>query len=475
MYVRTFEGQDLNEALDKVKKTLGPDAIILKTVNNKGISGAFKKARVEITAAISEENYINKAKVDKVLSEEEKESFYKAPAKNVSSKISSYNETSANSNAAGYGNIGLNKVVNTVTKASNKLMGSLDDFLSSPNVIKEEPAASVVNEAYSSFEDDVANSLEDHSESLAAATKKNEADFYENIELKNDVQIQKNKIELLEKRLLELTNKFDQLSEVEVKEEKNALDDLATTLRSMDINSKIVADLVKRASYDLSKEQLKSADTVFEYALQQLNDSIHVKQALFQTSGVGAKPIVTALISDAASAQFSNAIKIATKKTNCRIISFGRSNIANDNFAASIFDISISKAHTISELLTMIRKTISNGESAVIDIKTSGMETDESRKVLETLKRSFEYVDILINVSAINSEIYNRKILSKYKDFSDGVIISYVDQCMSFGSLLNMHLAHNDVPLTFFGTGHIVPDDIETASAERILASMFKL
>ena len=55
MYVKKFEADTLDDALQSVKRELGPDAIILKTITNKGLKGAFKKSRVEITAAISEQ------------------------------------------------------------------------------------------------------------------------------------------------------------------------------------------------------------------------------------------------------------------------------------------------------------------------------------------------------------------------------------------------------------------------------------
>ena len=48
MLVKKFEADNLEEALKAVKVELGPDAIILKTVTNNGIKGAFKKKRIEI-------------------------------------------------------------------------------------------------------------------------------------------------------------------------------------------------------------------------------------------------------------------------------------------------------------------------------------------------------------------------------------------------------------------------------------------
>src|SRR5690554_6130378 len=132
MYVKKFEADTLDEALRSVKSELGPDAIILKTTTSKGLKGAFKKGRVEITAAISEQNFEKKSRVDRALGDHEnKERFYQAPSSSINHMINEYNERSprASASANGYGAMGLNKVVNTVSKASNKFKSSLDDFL----------------------------------------------------------------------------------------------------------------------------------------------------------------------------------------------------------------------------------------------------------------------------------------------------------------------------------------------------------
>src|SRR5690606_18921989 len=93
------------------------------------------------TAAISERSFEKKAKVDKVLNEEQKEAFYQAPASSIKETISKYNNPGTASNAqSGYGNMGLNRVVNTLAKGSASLAdmtsktsslikSSLDDFL----------------------------------------------------------------------------------------------------------------------------------------------------------------------------------------------------------------------------------------------------------------------------------------------------------------------------------------------------------
>jgi flagellar biosynthesis GTPase FlhF len=479
MYVKKFEGENLTETLNLVKQELGPDAIILKTITNKGLKGAFKKSKIEITAAISEESYANKSRVDKVFSKEQKSDFYKSNASDISKSINSYNKTQPQPQAqaqagSGYGNIGLNKVVKTVSKASNKIKNSLDDFLGAEDEVNDD----VIEKAF--IDDNL-----DHDYVIDAVSDLTEKDLGDiqstspqmDIELRNEIQVQKNKIKLLENKLERL------IADVETKtlgqdEDVNiGLSELKTTLKTADLSDSLVQEIVREATFELSKEELNNKGLVFEFALQMLSDLINVDMPLFSKPEVDGAPVVTALVSDGAIGQSSMAIKLAVLNNGARVIKYraNEQESLKTDFAAKLFNIKYSVTSSLPTMLSEIRKSISNGESVILDIKTSGQDLDTSRKILETLKRSFEFIELLITTSAINAERYNRKIISKYKDFSDGVIISYVDQCMSFGSLLNTHYASLDLPLKFFGTGETIPDDIEAASAERILAAMFRL
>jgi flagellar biosynthesis GTPase FlhF len=109
-----------------------------------------------------------------------------------------------------------------------------------------------------------------------------------------------------------------------------------------------------------------------------------------------------------------------------------------------------------------------------VDVRLNSKYSDETKKFIETLKRGFQQVEVLGTLSAIHSELYNRKIIARYKDIVDGVIISHVDLCMNFGAIYNVHKAHNKLPLKFYGTGPVVPDDIEGATAERLMAGLFQ-
>jgi len=48
MYVRKFEADTIEEALKDIKRELGPDAVILKTITNKGLKAHSKKRKSKL-------------------------------------------------------------------------------------------------------------------------------------------------------------------------------------------------------------------------------------------------------------------------------------------------------------------------------------------------------------------------------------------------------------------------------------------
>lgn len=510
MFVKKFEADTLEEALKAVKFELGPDAIILKTVTNNGIKGAFKKKRIEITAAISERNFEKKAKVDKVLTNDQKENFYQKPATSIKETIHKYNgNDSANQSAGNYGSLGLNKVVNTIAKGtasladvtnktSSMIKNSLDDFLtdgeednidendSSDFSPSKKPAvsnrgkyaepptdrpASVRNVKATISEEEVAVPRREPSPAANPASSVVSREVYN--ELKLELKTQQNKIQLLEQKLLELSQNY-QFNQKHLNEAQGIFQ-LRTTLKTLDVDESHILDLIKKANYELSKEDLENPDIIFEFALKEMASSIHTDIPLFAKVDNGS-PVITVLISEAASGQSTMGMKIAVLKKDVTLIQYsqdGQNNTSTD-FAAQVFGIKVEKVQNFSEVVGLCRKSTEAGRSVLIDVRLNSKYSDETKKFVETLKRGFNHVEVLGTLSAIHSELYNRKIIARYKDIVDGVIISHVDLCMNFGAIFNVHKAHNKLPLKFFGTGPVVPDDIEGATAERIMAGLFQ-
>lgn len=483
MYVKKFEAETLDEALRSVKGELGPDAIILKTITNKGLKGAFKKGRVEITAAISEESYSKKSNVDRALGEH-KESFYQAPSSSINHMINEYNDHApASSNSAkvngggGYGNIGLNKVVNTVSKASSKFKSSLDDFLTTEEEEPQGTSMSMQDYLDEEEEEIIPQRRVEAAEKVSTSEVRVEETGPNEYErrLKAQLDSQKKQIEILEQKLFELSK--NAIGPRNSKDEENpAMTDLKESLRTLDLSESIVGTILKKARFELNEVDQRDEDQLFDLALRELASMINTELPMFSTTQEDDIPVVTALISESSSGQTSMAMKLAVLMEDVKVIRLRSDKQPVENeFAQKVFNLDISNVETLSHLMSEARKAIEDKRQILLDIKVNAGKEDESKKILDTLKRSFKKLEVLANISAIHSELYNRKILSKYKEKLNGVIISNVDQCLNYGALVNTHYKFNNLPLKFFGTGPTVPDDIEGATAERILAGMFNL
>lgn len=501
MFVKKFEADTIEEALKAVKLELGPDAIILKTITNNGIKGAFKKKRIEITAAITQQNYEKKAQVDKILSPEQKEAFYQKPAGNVQESINKYVDD--NKKPSSYGNLGLNKVVNTLskgtsslaevsTKTSHMIKNSLDDFLnfedendSHHQMIDDshiEPPHVKVKRGgggkgkYSepptvkNIQREENHRTEYQTDNFQDA-KFVSIDLYN--ELKQEFKTQNHKVQLLEKKIQEIYQNMQ--TQQPVLHESKGLSQLRNTLKTLDISDAIIVELVRKASLELSKDDLENADLIFEFALKELTDSVYTSSSLMASSDINS-PVITVLISESSVGQSSISLKLASLRKKAIIVEYlgQEEELSNNSFASKILNIPIEKVKNLSEVISLCRKSIDKKESIVIDLKIQYLKLDEIKKFLEALKRGFQNVEILSCISSIHSEIYNRKIISRYKDFLDGVMISHIDQCLSFGSIINLHRAFDRIPLVYFSTGAIIPDDFEAASAERIMAGLFQ-
>ncbi len=514
MYVRKFEADTLEEALKQIKKEMGPDAIILKTVNNKGIKGAFKKKRIEITAAISESNYVKKARVDVVLDDSQKEQFYSDNSQSIKQSIDRHAENSPEKSTYGasnqYSKLALNRPVKTVV--NDQITKGLDAFLGEEAEAPRQKSkpSSLIDSFERGLEDDFENSFDDdHSddfsmhepvESLDSMLSAEEVRRAPPVtkpqpqavnrpapaapvapsapaptpaavvaELNEEVAI---KMEILEKQVFELKKSVDSLE----RKEPTGVYQLRTTLRSLDISDKYINQLIRKTSFDLSEEDRQNSDVVFEYGLREMLDKMKTEMPLFSKVNEDETPVISVLLSEISSGQTSMMLKLGALKPDAVLIQKKKKNQGeNIQFFEKMFGLKVVQCETPAEVVGECRKAHQESKSVIIDFESMKADADDTKKFIEGMRRSFSHVEVLISLSAIHSELYNKKVVSLYKGLADGLVISHLDLCMNFGALFNLSEAFPELPYKFFGTGKVIPDDLEAATAERILAGIFHL
>lgn len=475
MYVKKFEAETMEEALKNIKQELGPDAIILKTVNNKGIKGAFKK-KIEITAAISEKNYIKKARVDQNLPQEQKERFYQAPSSYIANMIDQHeshlpqNERVEKFGNNGYGAAGLNKSIQQVKNIGQKVIASLDDFLGTgAGELAEEEQPRQVQAPVQRQENRVSQSAKfDSFINQEIAETPTQKPVQRTVAVTDENQTRK--IEELERKIYELTKLVERIE----RPEPIGVYKLRTVLRSLEINEIYTQGLVKQAVFELSKEELQTEEAPFELALKDMINQIKTDTPLFAKEETADKPVIEVFISETSSGQTTMIQKIAALRNNAVLVKFDKTqNDQNRNLAEKMFGINVVVAQSIPEIVSATRKAVEQGLTVFIDYKNNTNDVNETKQMVEGLKRAFDNVEILLCLSSIHAEIYNLKMCKRYQSLANGIVLTHLDQCLNFGSLFNLSFEVAKLPFVFYGTGTTVPEDIEAATAERILAGMF--
>lgn len=468
MFVRKFEADSLDEALLNIKKDLGPDAIILKTVTNKGIKGAFKNKKIEITAAISEKNYVKKKGVDNVLNGDQKDTFYKNNSTLISNMIDNHNPKKSNysepasqeKDGKGYGSLGLNKSVNT-TKSQVQI--TLDEFLDSGDEKKNDNEIKLDDVL---FEDEKKIDLEP----LPEAPPVSKHSYEEKAFFDQKMLEQEKKIENLERNIGQMKKNIENIQSHKYKH----LDQLGITLRTLDVNPYFINKITKKLLFELSHEDLENEETVFDFCLREMTNDIEVKMPLFSKIDSEIDPCITILVSESSCGQSSMIKKICSLKKDAVLIEFSKEKGDNvNNFSEKIFVIDKHFSNNVSEVVSLTKKSIEKNKSVFIDFRASEENELDTKSFIESFRRLFRYVEVLVSISAIHSESYNKKIINKYKFLTDGISVSMMDLCLNFGSIFN--LCELKIPFIFFGTGKLIPDDLESSTSERVLSGIFQI
>ena len=480
MYVRKFEADTIEMALKQIKQELGPDAVILKTVTNKGLKGAFKKNKIEITAAVSEKNYLKKSHVDSVL-QDKKEEFYTSSSAYLSNMIDTYADNNSKVNVVttpSYGKMALNKTVKTSQSSS---LESLDSFLSET---KSAPKLETSGGKEGTTDVDREVSKQEQQAFLGMANtpiarSHPNLDVSKSPNIKDDEQQVlrgfEEKFNSLEKKIFELYKKMDKFED----KGPEGLINLKVLLKTFDINTSYIQKLVKELIAELSFEQLQESDLVFEMALKKMANFAKTKVPHFSSDETNKTGSITILLSEASVGQTTMMLKMATLMNNPLMIEHQHyPHDANSNksmFVEKILDLTVKRTNTIPEIITNCREGISANRPVVVDYRNSNHDVDEIKKFIDGIKRTFLQVEVFICISAIHGELYNRKVINTFSPFADGIIVSHLDLCLNYGTLFNLFTYDKPLPFVFYGTGKRVPDDIEPASVERLLSGVFQL
>jgi flagellar biosynthesis protein FlhF len=503
MQVKKFEAQTMAEALKVIKRELGPDAIILSTKHIKSGFGLMSKASVEVTAAIAEKNLKKKMIAEKGLPQDVKEKIWGSKAEKQSEIYDTYFEKQlkrANRDRVEIGD--------ATRRAKEPAQARATASQATATQAARQEAREEIREAQPTRQQarqqqHQEQRQQEQRQQARQQVRQEEPRPRRYIDISDEespaqarasmitasgpafqgsgsaekVRSIESEIEQLKSMVVELAtgassreDTSQDLSEALVR----ALQDLV----SSGIEKKLARQIVRQVSFDLSAEERDDENAIADKIAYQLMEGIQVKDLL---EGVGAasgnsKTTTIALVGPTGVGKTTTIAKIASlgileKRLRVGLINLDSYKVAAaDQLAtyAKIMNVPFRSVNTREELQQAIYD-FSTLDLVLIDTTGRSQKDQESLLQLRHMLASIEGVKTALMISATTKDSDIGEVVSRFRLFSPvGMVFSKLDETSVYGCIYNVH-KRSELPLLYFTVGQRVPEDIEKASAERIV------
>ena len=506
MQVRKFEAPTMNEALKIIKQELGPDAIILSTKNHRKGFGLLSKASVEVTAAVSEKNLSKKQLTEKILDKPSQEQVKSLPARQQAKVYDDFNSYYESKGKAIQEDRRSREEIENLKKKVNSRPGRYIDIKDDDNLNQKEmedillsrneaggKSTSVINNQ-SSFDggrftgrqmggaSDTQNSymsgaqlnpalqlsnsaMEQRSQNQAHLTGSTPASVSE---LKDDVKRLKMMLEEL---------KSEQIAIADTRIVETGSDELNHEFQNLvrnGIEKKYAVQLLKQAGFSLSRQDHTNQAKIVESIAVEMMQNLRVENFLdFQP---GDQQRVYAIVGPTGVGKTTTLAKIAAQAILNRNLRVGLINVdsykvaASDQLAtyAKILNVPFRLASTAQELERALSE-FKPLDLVLIDTAGRSQKDSESLAAMKALLDGVAHLKSILIMSATTRDQDLYDILNRFRVYHpSGIAFSKLDEASVFGCIYNIAVKSH-IPLAYFTVGQRVPEDIESASKERVV------
>lgn len=426
MIINKFQGKTESEAIEKAKKEMGPDVVIMsvKTVKPKGVFRAFKGIVYEVTAAL-EENEADKAspfaqtEAAKQLQMKKPESINLAADENIRIPAVS---------------------ANRVEETAGRVLQQLQKQSENEAPVQPQQASS------SSALEERLDSLQSLLEDRISAEKKNQEDGMGGAN--DQVQEGFSFVKMLYQTLLD--------NEVDEKYANQILDEL---------------------------EKISNKGNNIDYILS------HIYQKLVLKFGQprpiefqGSKPTVAFFVGPTGVGKTTTIAKVASryKVDEGKKVAFLTADTYRIAAAeqlrtyANILDMPLTIVYSSEEIKDAVNKL---SEYDLILVDTAGFshknaaQCEEVKKLIGGLNAGYK-TEVYLVLSATTKYRDLQDICNIYQTFADyRLIFTKLDETSCYGNLLNIHL-YSGADLSYATNGQNVPDDIEVFDTQKIVKKL---
>jgi flagellar biosynthesis protein FlhF len=475
MQIKKFEAPTIQEALDHIKRELGPEAIILQTKKNRKGFGLMSSGSVEVTVAVSDRSLQKKTFAENRIPTEQREQVSKLPAERQAEiydkMVDKHLERMAN-------------------KTEDQV--SLSSGTAQSNTQAATSKKSLTATRYIDIED--AGGKAQISQKGRQAEEASENVYRKPAPSSERKQNLEEELVLMKRMLTELKSNQEESAlatggagaSALVPKPALATPALLNAFEHLVVNGvdKFYAmQLIRSAQFTLGDKASESPDAVLDQLALEIMENAQVESLLEGLkAGTGEGPAIVAIVGPTGVGKTTTLAKIASQCIKEKNLKVGLINI--DNFKVAAFD----QIATYAKILNVPFRSVgadADLKIALQDFKaldlvlidTTGRSQKEvdSLKEMEALVHSIPQVRtyLALSVATRDAELY--EMGRRFGIFRpEGLILSKLDEALSFGSMYNIS-QRLKLPLAYFTTGQRVPDDLEPATRERLAALVLDL
>lgn len=464
MQVKKFEAPTIQEALEVVKRELGPEAIILQTKHNKKGFGLLAGGSVEITAAVSDRALQKKKKVETRLPSNQRDQVQKMSAKNQAHLFDKYArryDVSAEGQAAVDQLLGQRPVdrVEMAPKASATRKAA--PAPATQKASAQAPSRPITKTRYAD--------IDAHEVQIPVAAQAPKAVKPASMD----------EISELKRMVKELQSAQDGV--VKQADLNPALQEVFNQLVLAGVEKRHAMPMIKKVLFDLGDDAARNSERVLDQIAMEILNTVAVVSPMKHLIGNQSGPRVVAWVGPTGVGKTTTLAKVASEA----ILKHGkRVGLINlDSYKVAAFD----QLATYAKILNVPFRSAENADdlkAAIADfngldlvlIDTAGR-SQKDPESLSQMKRLLEEVNaesqLVLSVTTRDAELYD--MAQRFGIFAPtSLTFSKLDEANTFGSIYNVH-QRTKLPLLYFTTGQRVPEDIEDATAERMVSCLLDL
>lgn len=487
MQVKKFEAPTMQEALNVIKREVGPEAVILSSKQNRSGFGLMSKASVEVTVAVAEKDLKKKHMAEKMLPQEVKEKIWSQPAAKQSEIYDNYFEKQLK--RVNKDRVELGTTAEKIARTQKKVEEVRDQA--------QQRREQLARQATQRFTQ-TSQSKSVETGAVRPMTGKRYADITDN----DDVDLVRSssvshptastdKMQDLQQDIENLKSIISDLSaakssSVSARDEwdirsQNSSDTITGVMQDLiaaGIEKKFARQLIKEASFELSPEEQNDESIVQEKIATFMMRDVRVADLMKNVGAASGKATSTviALVGPTGVGKTTTIAKIASQAILEKHLRVGLINLDSYKVAAAdqlstyakIMNVPFRSVTTPADLQQAIYDF---GSLDLVLIDTTGRSQKDQESLLQ-LRHTLAGVDGLQSVlltSAGTRDSDMNDIVSRFKIFEPvGLVFSKLDETSMYGCIYNTQ-KRTGLPLLYFTVGQRVPEDIERASAERVV------